>query len=159
MGLKFRGVLVPHLTQSPLGWGVTSIPSGILIHAARYGPRIGWELCPFEEGGAGPHLTQCGQVRGLPAGQVSSWSVQPFSHGARTLQTGQTGQTEKGPIAYGEPFYKRSPKNVLAWWPMAAARVWNSLKLFYFNMEPRLKWNRIVLAAKTIYLISDVVLC
>jgi len=40
-------------------------------------------------------------------------------------------------------------KNVLAWWPMAVARVWNSLK-FYFNMEPRLKWNEIILAAKTI---------
>jgi len=38
----------------------------------------------------GPHLTQCGQGRGLPARQVSSWSVQPFGHRARTSQTGQT---------------------------------------------------------------------
>jgi len=29
-------------------------------------------LCPFGEGKLGPHLTQCGQCRGLPACQVSS---------------------------------------------------------------------------------------
>jgi len=38
----------------------------------------------------GPHLTQCGQGRGLPACQVSSWSVQPLGQSARKLQTGQT---------------------------------------------------------------------
>jgi len=32
----------------------------------------------------------------------------------RHRQTGETGQdrTDNGPIAYGEPFYKRSPKNL-----------------------------------------------
>ena len=40
----------------------------------------------------GPHLTQCGQGRGLPACQVSSWSVQPFGHSARTSNTGQDRQ-------------------------------------------------------------------
>jgi len=29
--------------------------------------------------------------------------------------------------------------------------------VFYFNMEPRRKWNKIILAAKIIYFISDVV--
>ena len=29
--------------------------------------------------------------------------------------------------------------------------------VFYFNTEPRLKWNKIVLAAKTFHFISDVV--
>jgi len=47
---------------------------------------------PLGEGELGPHLTQCGQGRGLHACQVSSWSVQPFGHSARTSQTGQTGQ-------------------------------------------------------------------
>jgi len=38
-----------------------------------------WGLyAPFGEGQLGPHLTQCGQGRGLPACQVSSWSIQPF---------------------------------------------------------------------------------
>jgi len=48
------------------------VPSGILIHAAIW-PRQIWA----ENWGAGcaplgPHLTQCGEVRGLPACQVSS---------------------------------------------------------------------------------------
>jgi len=43
------------------------------------------------EGELGPHLTQCGQGRGLPACQVSSWSVQPFgTMHQRYRQTGQT---------------------------------------------------------------------
>jgi len=51
-----------------------------------YGPKIRG-LCPFGEGELGPHLTQCGQGRGLPACQVSSWSVKPFGHNRPTLQT------------------------------------------------------------------------
>ena len=54
----------------------------------RYGPKI--RGCAFlAEEGLGPHPTQCGHGRGLPARQVSSWSVQPFGHSARTSQTGQ----------------------------------------------------------------------
>jgi len=59
-----------------------------------YGPEIGG-LCPFGEGELGPHPTQCGQGRGLPACQVSSWSVQPFGHSARTSQTGHTDRTDR----------------------------------------------------------------
>jgi len=44
------------------------------------------------EGELGPHLTRCGQGRGLPACQVSSGSVQPFGHNTPTLQTGQERQ-------------------------------------------------------------------
>jgi len=47
-------------------------------------------LCPFRGGGLGPHLTQCGQGRGLPACQVSSWSVQLFGHNTPRLQTDRT---------------------------------------------------------------------
>jgi len=36
----------------------------------------------------------------------------PSNRLAPTSQTGQTDrETDNGPIAYGEPFYKRSPKN------------------------------------------------
>jgi len=74
------------------------------------GRKLGGGSCaPFGEGELGPHLTQCGQGRGLPKCQVSSWSVQPFGHSA---QTSQTGQTDNGPLAQGEPFYKRSPKKI-----------------------------------------------
>ena len=51
----------------------------------------GWD--PMGEEELGPYVTQCGQGRGLPACQVSSWSVQPFGHSARTSQTDRTGQT------------------------------------------------------------------
>jgi len=54
-----------------------------------YGPNIGG-LCPFGESELGPHLTQCGHGRGLPAYQVSSWSIQPFGHNTPTSQTVQT---------------------------------------------------------------------
>jgi len=40
----------------------------------RYGPKIGG-YAPLEEGELCHHLTQCGQGRGLPACQVSSWSI------------------------------------------------------------------------------------
>jgi len=43
-------------------------------------------------GELGLHLTQCGRGRGLPARQVSFWSVEPFDH-TPTSQTRQTGQT------------------------------------------------------------------
>jgi len=42
---------------------------------------------PLGEVELGPHLIQRGQGRGLTGCQVSSWSVQPFCHSARTLQT------------------------------------------------------------------------
>jgi len=46
-------------------------------------------------GELGPHLTHCGQGRGLPSCQVSSWSIQPFGHNTLSLEIGQTGQTDK----------------------------------------------------------------
>ena len=57
--------------------------------ATTHGPKIGGPY-PLGEGELGPHLTQYGQGRGLPACQVSSWSVQPFGHSAPTLQTDRT---------------------------------------------------------------------
>jgi len=69
------------------------------------------EVCcaPLGEGELGPHLTQCGQVPGLPACQLSSYPSNRLAtvHQCHR-QTDRTGQ-DNGPIAYGEPFYKRSP--------------------------------------------------
>ena len=103
------GELDSHLTQSRLG---RCLPSGILIHPAIWPQQIwaeNWGLCPFEGRGGGFTPNTMWPGRGLSACQVSSGSVQPFGHSARTSQTDR--QTDNGPIAYGEPFYKRSPKN------------------------------------------------
>jgi len=43
----------------------------------------------------GPRLTQCGQGRGLPACQVSSWCIQPFGHSAPTLQADRTDRHDR----------------------------------------------------------------
>ena len=77
-------------TKSP-GAGPTSIPSGILIHAAIWQQQIwaeNWEGSAALGEELGPHLTQCGQGRGLPACQVG-----------HNTPTSQTGQTENGLIA------------------------------------------------------------
>ena len=53
---------------------------GRLFGHSRHGlQKSGRPLCPFE-GELGPHLTQCGQGRGLLPYQVASWSIQPFGH-------------------------------------------------------------------------------
>ena len=62
------------------------------LAATDMGRKLGGGCAPLGEGELGAHLTQCGQGLGLPACQVSSWSVQPFGHSARTLQTGQDRQ-------------------------------------------------------------------
>jgi len=50
-----------------------------------YGPKMG--VCAtLGQGELGPHLTQCG----LPACQVSSWSVKPFGHNTPTSRTDRT---------------------------------------------------------------------
>ena len=53
---------------------------------------------PFGEevGEVGPHLTQCGQGRGLPACQVSYWSIQLFGH---NTPMSQADRTDNGSIA------------------------------------------------------------
>jgi len=49
------------------------------VHTLRLPGSLGVEL--------GAHLVQCGLGRGLPRRQVSSWSIQPFSHNTPSLQT------------------------------------------------------------------------
>jgi len=50
--------------------------------------------CPLSEK-LRPHLTQCGRDRGLPASQVSSWSIKPFGYSTPTSQTGQTDRQDR----------------------------------------------------------------
>jgi len=109
--LLFRdGELGAHLTQCRLGRGqppcqVASWSIQLFGHN-RDGPKIGGGCVPLRRGAGSPSNTMW-PGRGLPPRQVSSWSIQPFCHNTPTLQTWQT---DNGPIAYGEPFYKRSPK-------------------------------------------------
>jgi len=78
----------------------------------RYGPKIGG-CAPLGEGELGPHLTQCCQ--GRPAYLHAKFHLDLSNRLAtvheRYRQDRQTDRTDNGPIAYGEPFYKRSPKN------------------------------------------------
>ena len=124
--LVAAGELGRHLILSP--WPrPTSIPNGILIHAAvwpqymsqNWGSAGGcgspsntmspgrglspclaiMDMCPFWEGKLGPDLTQCGRGGSLPPCQVLSLSIQPFGHNMPTSQTGETDRTDNGPIA------------------------------------------------------------
>jgi len=69
-----------------------------MFHAAIW-PKLSWAKNlgappPFEETQLGPHLQQCGQGQGLPACQVSSWSIQPFGR-SRPTPTSQTDRTDR----------------------------------------------------------------
>jgi len=76
----------------------------------RHGPKSAGAV-PLFKGELGPHLTQCGLDRGLHPYQVTSWSIQPIGYKTPMSQTDkQERQTDNGPVAYGAPFYKRSPK-------------------------------------------------
>jgi len=86
-----------------LGSRPTSLPSGILIHPAIWPQQMwaeNWRLWPFGGGELGPY-----QRPGIPAWQVSSWSVQvptvwPQQHSNVTDR--QTGQDKSDSI--GEQF-------------------------------------------------------
>ena len=113
----FWGELGSHLKQSP-GPNPTSIPSGSLIHPAIWPQQIwaeNWGLrsplwgteagSPFNTMWPGPRTTF---VPIFILIRPTVWS----QYTNVTDRTGETGQTDKCPIAQGEPFYKRSPKNV-----------------------------------------------
>ena len=108
----FWGELGPHLTQCRLGIGlpVYQVASWSIqpFGHKRHGLKLG-ACAPIGRGELGPHLAQCRRGRGVPPCQVSSWSIQMFDHNIPTSQTDRIGQTDNGPIAKGEPFYKRSP--------------------------------------------------
>ena len=108
----FLRELGPHLTQSRQSdWAYLHTkwhlnPSSHLTTTdmsrklGGYAPLGEWQL--------GPHLTQCcqcDQSRGLPACQVSFWSIQPFGHNARQLlgcwNIWPIGHNRHGPKSWG----------------------------------------------------------
>ena len=73
-----------------------------------YGPKIGG-CAPLGEGELGPHLIN---VAGVEAYLHAMFHLDPSNRLATIHQRHrQTGQTDNGPIAYGEPSYKRPLKN------------------------------------------------
>jgi len=62
----------------------------------------------FGEGELGPHLTQCGRGK---AHLNAKFHLDPSNVWPQytNVTERQTGQTDNGLIARGEPFYKRSP--------------------------------------------------
>ena len=78
----------------------------------RYGPKIGG-LCPLGEGSSVPTLHSVARAE---AYRHAKFHLDPSNRFAtvheRHRHDRQTDRTDNGPIALGEPFYKRSPKNV-----------------------------------------------
>jgi len=113
-----RGAGSPSNTML-LGSKPTFLPSCILINWAIWPQQMWaenwWGCAPLGEGDLRPHLTQCGPGQGLPACQVSSWSVQLFGHNTvhQRYRQDREDRTDRqnGPKAYGELFYKWPPKN------------------------------------------------
>jgi len=68
--------------------------------------KLGGGYDPFGEEELGPHLTQCGQAE---AYLQAKFHFDPSNHLATVHQHYRQ---DNGPIAQGEPFYKRSLKNV-----------------------------------------------
>jgi len=143
-----RGGVDPHLGVGGLGLHLTQcgVHRGLSLYEVaswsiqpfssnRHGPNIGVWLCPHFSWGKGElryHLTQCDRGRGLPPCQVTPSSIQPFGHSTPKLQTDRQ---DNGPIAYGEPFFKRSPRNRLLNGPLDAT-VSHDMR-FYFRLSLR----------------------
>jgi len=96
-----------HLTQSP-GPRSTSIPSGILIHPAIWPQQIwvdNWVgLCPFGGGEAGSPSNNVARAEAYPH---AKFHLDPSDRLATVHQCHRQETTDNGPIAYGEPFYKK----------------------------------------------------
>jgi len=105
------GSWVPSNRMS-LGPRPTSLPSGILILPAVWPQQIWAEN--WGGGTGSPSKTVWPGTR--PTFVPSFILIHPtVGHNTQMLQAGQT-ETDNGPIALGEPFYKRSPnKTVMEW--------------------------------------------
>jgi len=128
------GAATPSNTTSPRP-RFTSVPSGILIHPAIWPQHIcaeNWGCAPLEEAAGSPFNTVWGTVASAEAYRHGMFHLDPYSRLAtvglhlsyRQDRTGQD-RTGNGLIAYGEPFYKRSP-NIIAMYDVC---YWTFLKL------------------------------
>jgi len=91
----------------------TSVSSGILIHPAVRLQQTwaeNWEAVPLwgRVNKLGPHLHN---VVGAEAYIHAKFHLDPCNRLDTVHQRHRQDRTDNGPIAYGEPFYKRSPKN------------------------------------------------
>ena len=83
----------------------------------RYGPKIGWGLCPFGGGELGAHLTQCGRREAYlhakfyldPSNSLAT--LHERNGQDRQDRDRQDRQTDNGPIAEGEPVRNGRPKS------------------------------------------------
>jgi len=102
----------PSNTMS-LGPRPTSLPSGVLIHRQQIWAE-NWGAGPLWGGGAGsPSNTMWPAPRPTctPSFILIHSTVWPQYTNVADKTDRQTGQTDNGLIAQGEPFYKRSPQN------------------------------------------------
>jgi len=74
--LSWGGLLAPRFSAPPSG-ETASDPNVLEV----------------QERARGPHLIQCHLGQGLPPYQVASWSMKPFGHNTRVLQTTGDRQT------------------------------------------------------------------
>ena len=77
------------------------MPSGILVHAAIWPKQIWAEnggYAPLGEGELGPHLTQCGKGRGLPAWNAKFHLDPPDRLATIHQRYRQRDRTDNGPI-------------------------------------------------------------
>ena len=109
----------PSNTKSPRP-RPSSVSSDILIHAAIWPQHIlaeHWGCAPLGRGAGSPSNTMW---PGLGPNCMPSFTLilrtvwPPTSQRGHDRQTGQTDTQNNGLIAYDEPFYKRSPKTMLA---------------------------------------------
>ena len=107
-----EGSWAPSNTMLP-GPRPTSVPSGILIHPAfghnRHVPKIGGGCAPFG-GELGPYLTQHGRGGPMPTCLPRFILIRTTIWPQYANATDRPDMTDNGPIAWGKPFYKRSPK-------------------------------------------------
>jgi len=124
-GPKIGGIVVLLGAGSPsnilwTGPRPASVPSGILVHPAvcpqrtwtengGYVPFWGWGVA------GSPSNTMWPRPTVLPCFILIHPTVSPQYANIAGRQDRQTDRQDNGPIAYGEPFYKRSPKNDYSW--------------------------------------------
>jgi len=111
----------PHLTQSHLGWGLApyQVASWSMqpFGRNRYGPKIGWGLCPFGWGGAGsPSNTMWPGPRPTctPSFILIRPTVWPQCTNV-TDKTGQTGQDRQRTDIIGRTVLQTVAQQALQW--------------------------------------------
>ena len=116
----FGGWLGSHLTQ----WGVG--PGLPLYQVAS------WSIQPFGRNRHGPKIGGCAPMGRVGSPSNTMWPelrstpvpsfvlIHLLAWPQYTNVADRQDRQDNGPIAYGEPFYKQSPKNTIMWWKVRA---------------------------------------